>query len=133
MLRGFLTGKIKRDAAPPPDSRIAWATENRVGGITAAIRAAQIMGLRVAGVDMLEGKDGPKLMEINSSPGLEGIEGATGIDVAGAIIGLVTGNARRGAEIKLARDGLWARFPVGAFGDDHSGLTDAGSILEKNR
>ena len=34
MLRGFLTGTIKRDAAPPPDSRIAWATENRVGGIT---------------------------------------------------------------------------------------------------
>lgn len=54
-----------------------------------AIHAAQIMGLRVAGVDMLEGKDGPKLMEINSSPGLEGIEGATGIDVAGSIIELI--------------------------------------------
>ncbi len=54
-----------------------------------AIHAAQIMGLRVAGVDMLEGKDGPKLMEINSSPGLEGIEGATGIDVAGAIVELI--------------------------------------------
>lgn len=54
-----------------------------------AIHAAQIMGLRVAGVDMLEGKNGPKLMEINSSPGLEGIEGATGIDVAGAIIELI--------------------------------------------
>ena len=42
-----------------------------------AIRAAQIMGLRVAGVDMLEGQDGPQVMEVNSSPGLEGIEGAT--------------------------------------------------------
>lgn len=51
-----------------------------------AVRAAQILGLRVAGVDMLEGKDGPQIMEVNSSPGLEGIEGATGIDVAGAII-----------------------------------------------
>lgn len=51
-----------------------------------AIRAAQIMGLRVAGVDMLEGKDGPQVMEINSSPGLEGIEGATGLDIAGTII-----------------------------------------------
>jgi len=51
-----------------------------------AVRAAQIMGLRVAGVDMLEGADGPKVMEVNSSPGLEGIEGATGLDVAGAII-----------------------------------------------
>ncbi len=50
------------------------------------MRAAQIMGLRVAGVDMLEGKDGPLVMEVNSSPGLEGIERATGLDVAGAII-----------------------------------------------
>ncbi len=51
-----------------------------------AVRAAQIMGLRVAGVDMLEGNDGPLVMEVNSSPGLEGIETATGLDVAGAII-----------------------------------------------
>lgn len=51
-----------------------------------AVRAAQILGLRVAGVDMLEAADGPQVMEVNSSPGLEGIEGATGIDVAGAII-----------------------------------------------
>ncbi|MBT8486614.1 MAG: RimK family alpha-L-glutamate ligase [Phycisphaerae bacterium] len=51
-----------------------------------AVRAAQIMGLRVAGVDMLEGKDGPQIMEVNSSPGLEGIEGATELDVAGAVI-----------------------------------------------
>lgn len=51
-----------------------------------AIRAAQIMGLRVAGVDMLEGKDGPQIMELNSSPGLEGIERCTQLDVAGAVI-----------------------------------------------
>ncbi|MFT4974654.1 MAG: ribosomal protein S6--L-glutamate ligase, partial [Myxococcota bacterium] len=51
-----------------------------------AVQAAQIMGLRVAGVDMLEGKDGPLIMEVNSSPGLEGIEGATGLDIAGSII-----------------------------------------------
>ena len=50
------------------------------------MRAAQIMGLRVAGVDMLEGNDGPLVMEVNSSPGLEGIETATKLDVAGAII-----------------------------------------------
>ena len=52
----------------------------------AAVRSAQIMGLRVAGVDMLEGADGPQVMEVNSSPGLEGIEAATKLDVAGAII-----------------------------------------------
>ncbi|MEZ4226852.1 MAG: 30S ribosomal protein S6--L-glutamate ligase [Polyangiaceae bacterium] len=51
-----------------------------------AIHAAQIMGLRVAGVDMLETQDGPSILEVNSSPGLEGIERATGVDVAGAII-----------------------------------------------
>ena len=51
-----------------------------------AVRSAQIMGLRVAGVDMLEGNDGPLVMEVNSSPGLEGIERATELDVAGAII-----------------------------------------------
>lgn len=51
-----------------------------------AIRAAQIMGLRIAGVDMLESDDGPQVMEINSSPGLEGIETATQVDIANAII-----------------------------------------------
>ena len=51
-----------------------------------AIRAAQIMGLRVAGVDMLEGKDGPQIMEVNSSPGLEGIERCTQLDIAGAVV-----------------------------------------------
>ena len=44
------------------------------------------MGLEVAGVDMLEGRDGPKILEINSSPGLEGIERTSGVDVAGAVV-----------------------------------------------
>jgi ribosomal protein S6--L-glutamate ligase len=51
-----------------------------------AIRAAQVLGLHVAGVDMLEGKDGPMVMEVNSSPGLEGIERATHVDVGDAIV-----------------------------------------------
>jgi ribosomal protein S6--L-glutamate ligase len=54
-----------------------------------AVRSAQIMGLRVAGVDMLEGADGPLVMEVNSSPGLQGIEAATQLDVAGAIVDYV--------------------------------------------
>lgn len=54
--------------------------------VETAIRCTQILGLRVAGVDMLEGKDGPQVMEVNSSPGLEGIEACTGLDVAGAVI-----------------------------------------------
>lgn len=51
-----------------------------------ALKAAEVLGLNVAGVDILEGKDGPLVMELNSSPGLEGIEAATNKDVAGAII-----------------------------------------------
>lgn len=51
-----------------------------------AVRAAQILGLRVAGVDMLESTDGPQIMEVNSSPGLEGIETCTELDIAGAVI-----------------------------------------------
>jgi ribosomal protein S6--L-glutamate ligase len=53
---------------------------------SAAIAATRVMGLEVAGVDMLETREGPKILEINSSPGLEGIERASGTDVAGAII-----------------------------------------------
>ena len=52
----------------------------------AAIAAVKVMGLEVAGVDMLESKSGPKILEINSSPGLEGIERTSGVDVAGAIV-----------------------------------------------
>ena len=55
-----------------------------------AVRAAQIVGLRIAGVDMLEGKSGPQIMEINSSPGLEGIEGCTRLDIAGSIIDYIS-------------------------------------------
>ncbi|MCG3183382.1 MAG: Ribosomal protein S6--L-glutamate ligase [Planctomycetes bacterium] len=51
-----------------------------------AVMAAQILGLRVAGVDMLESNEGPQVMEVNSSPGLEGIETATGVDIAGEMI-----------------------------------------------
>ena len=51
-----------------------------------AVRAAKIMGLEVCGVDLLRSNHGPVVMEVNSSPGLEGIEGASGKDVAGVII-----------------------------------------------
>lgn len=51
-----------------------------------ALAAARVLGLTVAGVDMIESKDGPMVMEVNSSPGLEGIQKSTGLDVAGAII-----------------------------------------------
>jgi len=59
-----------------------------------AVRAAQIIGLRIAGVDMLEAATGPSVMEVNSSPGLEGIEAATQRDVAGAIVDYVADNVQ---------------------------------------
>jgi len=61
----------------------------------AAVGAAKAMGLNVCGVDMLRSNHGPVIMEINSSPGLEGIEKATGIDVASKIIEFLTDNATR--------------------------------------
>lgn len=61
-----------------------------------AVRAARIMGLNVAGVDLLRSNHGPVVMEVNSSPGLEGIETATGKDVAGTIIKFIEKQAKPG-------------------------------------
>ena len=54
------------------------------------------MGLNVAGVDLLRSNHGPLIMEVNSSPGLQGIEAATGKDVAGMIIRFIADNAKPG-------------------------------------
>jgi ribosomal protein S6--L-glutamate ligase len=54
-----------------------------------AVHAAEVLGLNIAGVDMIPSKDGPMVLEVNSSPGLEGIERATSVDVAGAMIDFV--------------------------------------------
>ena len=61
-----------------------------------AVRSARVMGLNVAGVDLLRSRRGPVVMEVNSSPGLEGIEAATGRDVAGMIIEFIQKHARAG-------------------------------------
>jgi ribosomal protein S6--L-glutamate ligase len=59
-----------------------------------AVRAAKVMGLNVAGVDLLRSNHGPVVMEVNSSPGLEGIEAASGEDIAAKIINFIERNAR---------------------------------------
>jgi ribosomal protein S6--L-glutamate ligase len=64
--------------------------------VSTAIRACDELGLNVAGVDMLRSRRGPVVMEVNSSPGLEGMEKATGVDVAGQIIQFLESNARPG-------------------------------------
>lgn len=54
--------------------------------VETAVHAAKVIGLEVCGVDMLEGRDGPQVMELNSSPGFEGLEKATKKDIAGALV-----------------------------------------------
>ncbi len=61
-----------------------------------AVRSARTLGLQVAGVDMLRSNHGPVVLEVNSSPGLEGIEKSSGKDVAGAIIEFIEAHARKG-------------------------------------
>ncbi|MNU97498.1 Ribosomal protein S6 modification protein [compost metagenome] len=60
-----------------------------------AIKAADAVGLGVAGVDLLQSSRGPLVLEVNSSPGLEGIERATGVDIAGKIISFIEKNVKR--------------------------------------
>lgn len=61
-----------------------------------AVKAAQVMGLDVAGVDIIRSNHGPLVLEVNSSPGLEGIERATGKDIAGAIIAYLEKDSLKG-------------------------------------
>jgi ribosomal protein S6--L-glutamate ligase len=71
-----------------------------------ALRAAKVMGLEVAGVDLLRSRGGPLVLEVNSSPGLEGIEGTTQVDVAGAIIEHVAARVpprRKAARTRVAK------------------------------
>jgi ribosomal protein S6--L-glutamate ligase len=63
-----------------------------------ALAAARVLGLRVAGVDLIESEEGPMVMEVNSSPGLEGIEKTTGVQVADAIIEYLEKEATPAAE-----------------------------------
>ncbi len=61
-----------------------------------ALQAARAMGLNVAGVDLLQSNRGPVIMEVNSSPGLQGIESSTGLDIAGKIFEYIEKNAKKG-------------------------------------
>ena len=61
-----------------------------------AVRSAEVLGLNVAGVDLLRSNRGPVVIEVNSSPGIEGMEQASGADVAGAMIEFLERHAKRG-------------------------------------
>ncbi|MBO6741241.1 MAG: RimK family alpha-L-glutamate ligase, partial [Phycisphaerales bacterium] len=73
-------------------SRVKLSPEER----QTAVRAAKVLRLNVAGVDLLRSNHGPVVMEVNSSPGLEGIEGSTEKDVAGSIIEFLEKHAKPG-------------------------------------
>ena len=135
-VRAFVVG----DRVVAAMRRVAQGTEFRsnvhLGGRTevvelddqyseTAVRAAQIMGLRVAGVDMLEGKDGPQVMEVNSSPGLEGIEGCTKLDVAGAVVDYIA------AKVDFPDLDIRQRLTVSAGYGVAELLVRAGSEFEK--
>jgi len=101
-----------------------------------AVRSAQILGLRVAGVDMLESKAGPQVMEVNSSPGLEGIERCTNLDIAGAIVEYIA------ARVDFPEIDVRQRLTVSSGygvseihipeGSDFDGLTIAATKLRDN-
>ena len=88
-VRGATDRAPKRCSPGKRDIRLRWITpeERRT-----AITAAKAMGLNVAGVDLLRSSRGPLVMEVNSSPGLEGIENATGKNVAGMIVSWIEKN-----------------------------------------
>jgi ribosomal protein S6--L-glutamate ligase len=115
-IRAFVVGNrvvaaMQRTAAPGEfrsnihrggnASRIRLTPEERA----TAKRAAKILGLNVAGVDLMRSNHGPVVLEVNSSPGLEGIEGATGIDVAGKIIEFIEVNAKGGRQRSRGKKG----------------------------
>ncbi|WP_101924867.1 MULTISPECIES: 30S ribosomal protein S6--L-glutamate ligase [Luteimonas] len=69
----------------------------------AAVRAAQVVGLGIAGVDLIRAERGPLVLEVNASPGLEGIEAVTGLDIAGGIIEHIAAQVGPGKPAKRAR------------------------------
>ncbi len=92
-----------------------------------AIRATQILGLQIAGVDMLEGKDGPQVMEVNSSPGLQGIESCTHLDIAGAIIDYI------GAQVDFPEIDIRQRLTVSrGYGVSELFLPEGSYLLGKS-
>ena len=118
-LRCFVVGgkvvAAMRRMAPKGDFRSNLHRGGTAKAVTAtaaeqetAIRAARLLGLGVAGVDLIRSARGPLILEVNASPGLEGIEAASGVDIAGAIIDYVDLSARQ----NLARTKAGQRHPV---------------------
>jgi ribosomal protein S6--L-glutamate ligase len=69
----------------------------------AAVRAAQVLGLEIAGVDLMDSASGPMILEVNSSPGFEGIERATGLNIAGTIVRHIKRSAPKASARKASK------------------------------
>ncbi|MEE4163563.1 MAG: 30S ribosomal protein S6--L-glutamate ligase [Woeseiaceae bacterium] len=110
VIGGKVVASIQREAAPGEfRANIHRGGSARPVKITPeerriAIRAARVLGLKIAGVDIIRSSKGPLLLEVNSSPGLEGVEGATGKDVAGQMIASV--ERQLGWKRELAADSI---------------------------
>jgi ribosomal protein S6--L-glutamate ligase len=97
MLRTAAEGEFKSNLhAGGSGSAVEITKEER----DIAIRASRVLGLNVSGVDIIRTNDGPKVLEVNSSPGLEGIESTSGINVAAAIMKFIESNVRSLRSIK---------------------------------
>jgi ribosomal protein S6--L-glutamate ligase len=83
-------GEFRSNLHRGAEARQVYLTEEECA---VALRAAEVMGLKVAGVDLLRSEQGPMILEVNASPGLEGIEGTSGKDIAGKIIKYIERNA----------------------------------------
>jgi len=94
----------------------------------AAIQAAQVMGLRFAGIDMLEGKGGPRVVEVNASPGIEGMERVAGKNIAGLIISYAVGLARKKNNKDLGRRGYLPQSVDAADKPDPAQVVNARAI-----
>ena len=119
-LRCFVVGddvvaSIRRQAAPGEfrsnlhRGGTATAVEPTADEREIAVRAAAALGLAVAGVDLIRARRGPLVLEVNASPGLEGIEEATGVDIAGRVVGHVAAMA---AAQPSRRPGKWRRTAI---------------------
>ncbi len=114
-LRCFVVGgkvvAAMRRQAPKGEFRSNLHRGGKARAVTAtlaeqetAVRAARLLGLGVCGVDLIRSRRGPLILEVNASPGLEGIEGASGVDVAARIVEYVAGRLqRRSARIRPTR------------------------------
>ncbi len=113
-LRCFVVGDevvaAMRRHAPAGDFRsnlhrggVGEAAEASEDERAVAIRAARALGLGVAGVDLIRARRGPLVLEVNTSPGLEGIERTSGVDVAGKIVDLLSKNAQKEKPRKPAK------------------------------